>query len=501
MLNGRNRLLKRSKLLDYQSDPLLFLNEAIDDLPRWEKQKEILNSVKDHRNTLVKSCHGVGKTFTAKDVVLWFLYCFPPSKIITTAPSWPQVEKILWSEINKAHANAKINLGGTCLKTSVTIDPEWFAIGLSPRIDAEDEGKRLTGFHGENVLVVFDEAPACNEALWTIKDALMTSQNVRFLAIGNPVVDSGSFFEGFRSGNANKITMDIFQSPNFKVNNICNIDKLIELSEMDIDQRENKYNAMQLPFGSLTNPRWAVDRLLEWGHDSPLFQSRVLSQFPTKATDTIISLSSLEKCKDIDKIRKSKKTLGVDVARFGDDNTVLYGYDNGIEIYKQKFNGQNLVKTANLIIHKIKYEHYDIVVIDDTGLGGGVTDIVQTYLSENPVLKTLVVPINFAEAAYSDDYDGIVTEMYFNAKRIIENKEVQVIDDGDLFQELSSRKYKFTGKGKFKIESKGEYKKRTKKKSPDEADAFVLCMWGLRQSTIYNANTFNSEEGREQYDW
>jgi phage terminase large subunit len=472
------------KQIEYQQNPSLFIKEILDDNPRWSKQTEIIESVRDNKNTYVKSCHGVGKTYTAKDVILWFFYCFYPSKVITTAPSWPQVEKLLWAEINNAHKKAKQPLGGKCLNTSLKIDDEWFALGISPKIENDDEGDRMTGFHSPNLLVVFDEAPAVNEKLWKIKETLMTSENVKFLAIGNPVVDSGSFFEGFRSEVVNAITMSIFDSPNFQVNKVTSKEDLIEIVKLPIQQRNELLNTMQNPFRVLTNVRWAVDRILEWGVNSPITQARVFGEFPQQTTDTIIAYTSLERCKNIIPNVQHQKILGIDVARFGNDNTVFIGYEDGIQIYKNKWNGQNLVETANVAKNLIKIQKYSIIVIDDTGLGGGVTDILREFIDENNY-KTVIIAVNFAESAVDEEqYDGIVTEMYFWTKELIEAQLVQTQDQGTLFAELSNRKYKYTNKGKFRIESKDDYKKRTTLLSPDEADAFVLCMWGRKEYNI-----------------
>ena len=486
-----------SELEKFQQNPQEFISTALDDYPRWHKQTEIIESVRDNRNTYVKSCHGVGKTFTAKDVVLWFLCCHKPSKVITTAPSWPQVERLLWAEINTAHKKAKFPLGGTALKTALNITDEWFALGISPKIESDDDGSRMTGHHSPNLLVVFDEAPAVNNKLWDIKDALMTSENVRFLAIGNPVVDSGPFFEGFRSGKVNAIDMLIFDSPNFQANKVTSKEDLFEIYNLPIEQREEVLNKMHNSFKTLTNVRWAIDRLDEWGIDSPMTQARVFGEFPEKTEDTIISYTALEKCKLIVPQINQVKTLGIDVARFGNDNTVFIGYERGYQILKKKWNGQDLVKTANEAKHLMKREKYKKIVIDDTGLGGGVTDMLQDF-NEQEDLKANIIPVNFAGASNNDDYDGIVTEMWFYAKELVEGQLINVIEDGKLFAELSNRKYKFTNKGKFKVESKDDYKKRTDKESPDEADAFILCQWGNKEF-INNIEIMGSRETAEQW--
>ena len=491
----------KEKLIEYQNNPSLFRYDVLDTNKRWAKQIEIINAVRDYRNVYVKSCHGIGKTFTAKDVVLWFLYTHYPAVVLTTAPSWAQVEKLLWAEINNAWKNARVNLGGRCLQTEIKIDDNWFAIGISPKVESADDGKRLTGFHSENILVIFDEAPAVNEKLWKIKETLMTSENARFLAIGNPVSDSGYLYEGFRDKNIKSISMNIFDSPNFQMNIICTIEDLQKIAEFDVDKREMVLGEMKIEFPSLATPRWAVDRFLQWGGDSPIFQSRVLGMFPKQTKDTIISFSELEVCKNIEPSGISKNVLGVDVARFGNDNTVIFGYKNWRQAYKEKWNGQDTVMTANVIKHLIVSEKYRVIVIDDTGVGGGVTDIVRDFLDNSKLHDVLLMPINFAQRAINqDEYNDVVTEMYFNAKNLLESRQIQVVDDGSLFAELSKRKYKFTNKGKFKIESKDEYKKRTAAGSPDEADAFILCCYGLTMGQVNRSEDFMTGDDRDTVD-
>jgi hypothetical protein len=259
---------------------------------------------------------------------------------------------------------------------------------------------------------------------------------------------------------------------------------------------------MKIEFPFLTTPRWAIERLEKWGLDSPLFQSRVLAQFPTKSNDTIISLADLELCKMIESTIKSRKILGVDIARFGNDFTCILGYYNGYQIFKEKFSGQDLVKTANFIKHKIITEGYSCIVIDDTGLGGGVTDQLNEFCYANQIHnKVEIIAVNFAQSAISQEYEGIVTEMYFYAKNLIENKQINLIDEGDLFSELSRRKYKFTNKGKIRIEAKDEFKKRTGLSSPDEADAFVLACWGMRQYQVVGTMDWGEERATARMDW
>src|SRR5574343_1296909 len=112
------------------------------DLLIWSGLQEILQSVAVNKRTAVRSGHGVGKSWITAKIALTFLYMYYPAKVVTTAPTWFQVEKILWSEIRRSHSTAKFPLGGTLLTTELKLDEDWFAIGLSTR---EDTGSRAFG--------------------------------------------------------------------------------------------------------------------------------------------------------------------------------------------------------------------------------------------------------------------------------------------------------------------------------------------------------------------
>jgi len=141
-------LLKRC-----QQDPLFFSRYVLGGEQPWDKQKEIMLSVRDNPRTAVPSGFGVGKTWAAVRVALWFLYSLPHSLVITTAPTWRQVETILWAETRRQHQKSLRPLGGIVLQTQIKIADDWFALGLST-----DEPERFQGFHSAYLLLIFDEA-------------------------------------------------------------------------------------------------------------------------------------------------------------------------------------------------------------------------------------------------------------------------------------------------------------------------------------------------------
>lgn len=168
--------------------------------------------------------------------------------------------------------------------------------------------------------------------------------------------------------------------------------------------------------------------------------------------------------------------VGVDVARFGDDTTEIY-IRKGLQIVKH----QTLIKKRTYeIADEIAYlleeyqdangNCYDIPIkVDDTGVGGGVTD---DLIRRN---KYLVVPVNNGEKAVNPDkYTNAINEMWFEFGAIIDT--VGLPEDHELSQQLASRRYKFDSSGRRCVEDKGSFKKRYGR-SPDKADALLLCFY------------------------
>src|SRR4051794_5068256 len=100
-------------------DPVGWVRDRLGEF-MWSKQREVCQSVVDHRYTAVKSCHDSGKSFTASRLAAWWLDVYPGKAfVVTTAPTTAQVEAILWREIGKAHRKAG-------LPRRITLDVKWY---------------------------------------------------------------------------------------------------------------------------------------------------------------------------------------------------------------------------------------------------------------------------------------------------------------------------------------------------------------------------------------
>ena len=180
-------------LTKYETNPHLWVLEMLG-VFLWSIQWQIFDSVFAHRKTVVRSCHGSGKTFVAAVIVLAFLFTRAPCKVITTAPTWYQVRDILWSIINRLYKRSLMDrFPGRPQATRLVVDDAWFAVGLSPK-----DAHNFQGYHSRNVLIVMDECPGVRKELINGLKSLMSAGNAHCLWIGNPVVAGDHFYDAFR---------------------------------------------------------------------------------------------------------------------------------------------------------------------------------------------------------------------------------------------------------------------------------------------------------------
>jgi len=463
-------------MLSYRRDPVFFVEHALGHLT-WSKQRAILRSVLENEKTAVRSCHGASKTFTAAEVAVWFLNCIPNSKVITTAPTFPQIKMLLWSEINDIYAKSRIELEGECLMTEIkTEDKAHFAYGFST-----DKPARAEGWHAPAILFIFDEAKGIPQWLWDSVRGLMTGGLCRWLAISTTdgVQVGEQYHKIFASENHGwtRIHISAFDSPYVTGEKFQAID-MPDLARPDVFRRRAIAPA-DLDI-QIASPKYIADCKMDWGEDSVLFLTKVKGEIVDAGADTIIKLSQVEKmfanAQDPAFKDDGQEEIGIDVARGGTDDTVMYKR-KGLKVTDKKvIPSSQLPEKAKLVYIAEEAERFAgfnkelRIKVDDTGVGGGVTDILQAK-------RFYVLPVNFgSEAKDPDRYPNVISEMWYEAGRIVH--EISCPESERLRTELVNRKGKLDKKGRRQVESKDDYKARASGgRSPDEADAFLLAFY------------------------
>lgn len=460
----------------WRDDPVMFFREVLVFEPD-EWQKEAAEDLAHSPKVSIKSGQGVGKTAFEAAVFLWFITCFPYPRIVATAPTKQQLHDVLWSEISKWMSHSP--LLSRLLKWTKTYvymvgnEKRWFGVARTAT-----KPENMQGFHEDNMLFIVDEASGVADPIMEAVLGTLSGENNKLLMCGNPTKTTGTFYDSHTRDRAL-----------YKCHTVSSADS----------KRTNKEN---------------IDSLVrKYGWDSNVVRVRVRGEFPNQEDDVFIALSTIEQCGSrLFELPEDGQLpyiiFGVDVARFGDDETVIYRNSRGkLQIVATR-RGQDLMRTVGDIVRQYKkaikefpdYRGRIYVNIDDTGLGGGVTDRLREVKREQKLNRLYVVPINAAEKIETDTkagkdaaehYNNLTTHMWATLKDLMENKEVEIEEDQETFAQLSSRKYFLASNGKLEVESKKEMKKRGLD-SPDRADALALSVY-LGKIKKYTGSAPNQE--------
>jgi phage terminase large subunit len=433
------------------TDPVEFSRDILGH-DHWGVQAEILRSVANNRRTAVKACHSSGKTFCASDAVLWWITAHPDGIAITTAPTWTQVEKVLWGEIRKSVGGAAIRYPKPC-KTRLDLGPNRYALGLST-----NEGVRFQGWHGK-ILIVIDEAPGVLPEIYDAIEGIRAGGDVHVLALGNPTIASGPFYDAFsvNRDNWSLFTIGAFDTPNLEG---LDLESLLALTEDDLDRNIRPY---------LTTRRWVKEKHKEWGPGHPLWESRVLGRFPTQSQDALLSLAWLEAAQQRVPTQVSEQTpliAGIDVAGPGEDETVVV-IRRGNDIIEIRSIAESDAR-GELVAALLPYQgQLGLVNVDCAGIGWYMAQHLDDYFD--------VQPVNVGSAAAdSEHFANLKAELYWGLRMRFESGDVAAMKDSKTVAQLASLRYRHNARGQVVIESKEEARKRGVR-SPDRAEAVMLA--------------------------
>lgn len=423
----------------------------------WSKQVEICNSVRFNRHTAVHSGHGIGKSFISAALAAWWIDCHPPGDafVVSTAPTQPQVEAIIWREIGRIHR--ELDLIGYITSGN---QPQWklktgeiVGFGRKPAdyIDIEQAKAAFQGIHARYILVILDEAAGIPGWLWDAVESLVTNQHARLLAIGNPDDPASQFAKVCAPGSGwHTIHVSVFDSPNFTGE---------EIPERMVDM--------------LPSQIWVDERRKRWGEGSPMWVSRVEGNFPKTATDTLISPDLIRQAIERDlshTVDDGEPKLGIDVARTGGDESTIYKKTGGV--FRREFAKAGLGDTMTLageVTNRMTTN--ECGVIDVIGVGAGVYDRCHELMLN-------VIPFNAAEQAEDNvKFLNRRAEQYWLLREMFINGEIDLDEeDEELAAQLGSMKWKINSAGRIQIESKEDMKKRGMP-SPDRADGVMMATY------------------------
>ena len=419
---------------DAPTDPVYFVRETLAEKP-YRKQTDILNAVARSRRVSVVGCNGSGKDWAAARAVLWWLHSRSPAKAIVTGPTTRQVDDILWREIRTAHARAPHRLRGRVFRTSrYEIDDQTFAIGF-----ATSSPYNLQGFHSPNLMVVVTEAHAVPG---TDIDALRRLNPALTLMTGNPLVSAGPFYDSHHS------KRDMYDTVRIGAGDTPNL------------------AADRLAVPGMVAPDHVTDRKADWGRNDPMYVGGVLGRFPDNLDDAVVTLRHATGAAERSLQPEGDIVVACDVSRFGQAKTVVVRRQGPVARIVWRVRGRDTMSTAEFLESYCNRHRVDSLVVDDSGVGGGVVD----RLRQLRLPHTRLVPfVGGKKARNPDRFANLITEAWWDMKSRYEEGTLDTDDDPALIAQVSTRRYHQPRGAAIALESKDG-----KRQSPDEADALAM---------------------------
>jgi len=253
----------------------------------------------------------------------------------------------------------------------------------------------------------------------------------------------GYFYEAFRRQDISKLSISAFDSPNITG------EKMIP---------------------GLADAKWINDRKNEWGEESGIYQSRVLGEFPSSSDKSMFNLNSVNYCINSVAAKPGHVVLGVDVARHGKDETV-FAELNGNEVkILETWRGQDITKARNFVHLWSKMQPKGVIGIDDTGVGGGLTDMCREL-----GLNVLGFIAGY-RANNSTLFDNLKAEAMWQLSQAINMHELKLPND-----EILKEQFRYEEKG---YSAKGKTLAIDPSVSPDRLDAVNIAFYTSRVTQL-----------------
>lgn len=370
----------------------------------------------------VRSGHGIGKSTLMAWLDQWFLSTHPSPQCITTANTETQLLHKTWREMSKWH-DLMINkkwFDWTATRFICKAKPEtWYSQAVSW---SKSNPQAFAGTHEKYVMMKFDEASEIDDTIWEVTEGAMTdSKGLKiWIVFGNPTQNTGRFYECFNKQRSRWLTYEV-------------------------DARDS----------NRTDKKLIQEQIDLYGEDSDFVRVRIKGQEPRSGSNQMIPTATVEKAKGriitIDRYIHAPKILGVDIARFGKDRTVIVKRQGFACYGLQKFRGLDGPTVAGIVAQEINKWNPDAVFLDMGSYGAIVWDILVNSWNHK-----IVTGVNFSAAA--DDpkmYFNKRTEMVARVKEWLEAGGC-VPDDNELRDDMTAPQYKYrlgSGKEQIQLES------------------------------------------------
>ena len=436
----------QAALNQWAADPVKFVRDNFGVEPDlW--QIDVLTNYTRRQRIAMKASKGVGKTAVEAWCVWHFLATRPYCKVACVAIDGNNLRDNLWAELSFWQSKS-VYLSGMFTKTKTRIQcnaaPEdtWFCSARTwPKTaDANAQSNTLAGLHADHIMFVLDESGGMPSAIMASAEAALSScKEGHIIQAGNPTHLSGPLYDACTRERRLWYVVTINADP-------------------DSPQRSTRVKV-----------EWARDQIEKYGRDNPWVKVNVFGEFPPASINALIGVeeveASMKRMWRADELRADPRILGVDIARYGDDASVI-ARRQGLQIWPlMKYRGIDGVQGAGVVARVWRDWQVDACFLDASNMGASWEDQLRQ-------LRFSPIPIFFSNKPHDPSkFVNKRAEMYWDAIQWIKRGGA-LPNSPELLAQLTQTTYSFKG-DKIILEDKDMIKAKIGY-SPDEADAVVL---------------------------
>lgn len=441
MLEGVGDALRR-----WREQPQIFVREVFGVTPdAW--QDEALAAFPSSPRLAMKACKGPGKTAVLAWIAWNFLVTRPHPRCGAMSITGDNLRANLWTELASWRERAPLlKAAFEQTKTEIFARDHPATWKLEARTWAKDAtreqiGHALAGLHAPYVMWLMDESGAYPDAIMPTAEGIFSGQpaEAHIVQAGNPLVLSGPLYRACTAARA--------------------LWRIIEITGDPDDPKRSP----RIPI------EHAREQIEQYGRDNPWVLVNIFGQFPPSSINTLIGpddiAAATKRSYREDQIAHAARIMGVDVARFGDDASVLFPRQGLVAFAPMVWRNVDSVHGAGAVARKWADFDADACFIDDTGgYGAGWIDVLRT-------LGRAPIGVQFAAEPNDRRYYNKRAEIYFECADWIK-RGGQLPPCPELSQALTQTTYSFRG-DRLLLEDKAQIKERLGF-SPDHADALAL---------------------------
>lgn len=444
----------------WRDDIRVFAAEGMNFEATWQQEElfdlvqmeTLLPESKRLKRIAVRSGQGPGKTAASCIVALWRCLRYEDALCIVTSPSMRQCKQ--WIDecrrlLKNSHPFLQRFIETFDTKVQINGSKMW-----EIRTATATRPENLQGIHEKRLTFIADEGSGVSRAIFETIKGTLSNPDALFLTIGNPNTTDCTFY-------------DCFTQHADEWHKLC----------WNAEDTARDYPEHLSPTRNLQLAK-------EYGRDSDVYRVRVLGEFPHQNPNSVMALSDIMACTKTSKVGCAgirgiigqMRAIGIDYARFGSDESSVF-QRQGLAIINWKVFVKTDPREVTDYAFRLQYDSgwpsQDTWYLPDAGgIGQGIMH------SFGEAGKNALEFYTQARAADSSMFADQYSEAWWCLRQMIREHICHIPNDPRLIKQLSTREYYMDNKGRIKVETKDEWRKRTEtSESPDRADGLVYAFY------------------------